>query len=574
MAEQAPDPRGDLVLDVGGVNKSFAGVHALRDVDFALRPAEVHALIGENGAGKSTLIKVMTGVHRPDSGTVRLDGRPAAFRNPLEAQAAGISTIYQEVNLVPLMSVARNLYLGREPRRFGLVDVARMNREAVRVLGRYGVHVDVTRPLRTLGLGAQQMVALARAVQIEARVVIMDEPTSSLEPREVDTLFSVIRGLKEQGIAVVYVSHRLDELYAVCDRVTVLRDGAVVHTGDMAGLEQLRLVSLMLGREMATVRDKGTTAFDTARHDHSEGQPVLRARNLSVRHRLYDVSLDIRPGEVVGLGGLLGAGRSETAKAIVGALPTEAGSVEVEGETLHRRSPAAAIRNGVVMLPEDRKLEGIIPSLSVRENISIAALPRLSRAGVVSQAKQDEVVDFFMKRLRIKASSPDQRVGDLSGGNQQKVLLARWLCLGPKVLLLDEPTRGIDVGAKTEVQALIDELAGDGLGVLLISSDLEELIEGSDRVVVLKDGRVVGHLAGDEVTEEGLLGTLAGAAQERAPDDPAGPGERRTAPEPAEAGERRASPDPAESGAGEPPAPHEPPEPAAEDPAPVKENHG
>jgi ribose transport system ATP-binding protein len=516
VLQQDPDPRGEFVLEVAGVNKSFAGVHALRDVDFALRPAEVHALIGENGAGKSTLIKVMTGVYRPDSGTVRLDGRARTFRNPLEAQAGGISTIYQEVNLVPLMSVARNLYLGREPRRFGLVDVTRMNREAARALGRYGVHVDVTRPLRTLGLGAQQMVALARAVQIDARVVVMDEPTSSLEPREVDTLFSVIRGLKEQGIAVVYVSHRLDELYAVCDRVTVMRDGAVVHTGAMAGLERLRLVSLMLGREMSTVRDKGSTAFDTERHDRRAGQPALRARDLSVRHRLHGVSLDIRPGEVVGLGGLLGAGRSETAKAIVGALATEGGSVEVEGRALHRRSPAAAIRNGVVMLPEDRKLEGIIPNLSVRENISLAALPRLSRAGLVSQAKQDEIVSFFMKRLRIKAASPDQKVGDLSGGNQQKVLLARWLCLGPKVLLLDEPTRGIDVGAKTEVQALIDELAGDGLGVLLISSDLEELIEGSDRVVVLKDGRVVGHLAEGEVTEEGLLGTLATASQEAA----------------------------------------------------------
>ncbi|MEU7299480.1 sugar ABC transporter ATP-binding protein [Streptomyces sp. NPDC007206] len=561
MVQQDPDPRGDFVLEVAGVNKSFAGVHALRDVDFALRPAEVHALIGENGAGKSTLIKVMTGVYRPDSGTVRLEGRRRAFRNPLEAQAAGISTIYQEVNLVPLMSVARNLYLGREPRRFGLVDVARMNREATRVLGRYGVHVDVTRPLRTLGLGAQQMVALARAVQVDARVVIMDEPTSSLEPREVDMLFSVIRGLKEQGIAVVYVSHRLDELYAVCDRVTVMRDGAVVHTGAMAGLERLRLVSLMLGREMATVRDKGSTAFDTERHDRRAGQPALRARDLSVRHRLNGVSLDIHPGEVVGLGGLLGAGRSETAKAIVGALATEGGSVEVEGRALHRRSPAAAIRNGVVMLPEDRKLEGIIPNLSVRENISLAALPRLSRAGLVSQAKQDEIVAFFMKRLRIKASSPEQKVGDLSGGNQQKVLLARWLCLNPKVLLLDEPTRGIDVGAKTEVQALIDELAGDGLGVLLISSDLEELIEGSDRVVVLKDGHVVGHLAEGEVTEEGLLGTLATASQEAARARAAGKG----AGGPAAAGDASS----------EPPAPEEASasdRAAAAEPTPVEEN--
>ncbi|QLJ03035.1 sugar ABC transporter ATP-binding protein [Streptomyces sp. NEAU-sy36] len=536
MVQQDLDPHGDFVLEVAGVNKSFAGVHALRDVEFALRPAEVHALIGENGAGKSTLIKVMTGVYRPDSGTVRLTGRARDFRNPLEAQAAGISTIYQEVNLVPLMSVARNLHLGREPRRFGLVDVARMNREAAEVLGRYGVHVDVTRPLRDLGLGAQQMVALARAVQIDARVVIMDEPTSSLEPREVDTLFSVIRRLKEQGIAVVYVSHRIEELYTICDRVTVMRDGAVVHTGAIAELQRLRLVSLMLGREMSTVREKGTTAFDTERHDRQEGRPVLRATGLSARHRLHDVSLDVHPGEVVGLGGLLGAGRSETAKAIVGALATDGGTVEVEGRAMRRRSPAAAIRSGVVMLTEDRKTEGIIPNLSVRENISLAALPRLSRAGLVSQAKQDEIVEFFMKRLRIKASGPDQKVSDLSGGNQQKVLLARWLCLNPKVLLLDEPTRGIDVGAKAEVQALIDELAGDGLGVLLISSDLEELIEGSDRVVILKDGHVVGHLAGAEVTEEGLLDALATAPRDTAGEAGA-PGSGGGAPAPPAAAE-------------------------------------
>ncbi|MEV6795663.1 sugar ABC transporter ATP-binding protein [Streptomyces sp. NPDC051320] len=511
MVQHKPAPSPGSVLEVTGVDKSFAGVHALRAVDFELRPGEVHALIGENGAGKSTLIKVMTGVYRPDAGHVRFAGQQRDFRNPLEAQGAGLSTIYQEVNLVPLMSVARNLYLGREPRRFGLVDVGRMNREATRALARYGVHVDVTRPLRTLGLGAQQMVALARAVQVDARVVIMDEPTSSLEPREVETLFSVIRDLRQQSIAVVYVSHRLDELYAICDRVTVMRDGAVVHTGDIERLERLELISLMLGREMSTVRDKGSTAFDTERSLRRDDRPALRASNLTVRHRVHDVSFDIHPGEVVGLGGLLGAGRSETAKAVVGALATDSGSVEVAGSPMPHRSPAAAIRAGVVLLPEDRKVEGIIPSLSVRENISLAALPRLSRAGVVSKAKQDEIVRFFMDRLRIKASGPDQKVRDLSGGNQQKVLLARWLCLNPKVLLLDEPTRGIDVGAKAEVQALIDELAGDGLGVLLISSDLEELIEGSNRVVVLKDGRVVGELEGAAVTEQELLDTLATA---------------------------------------------------------------
>jgi ribose transport system ATP-binding protein len=498
------------VLELSSVSKSFLGVRALQDVDFRLLPGQVHALVGENGAGKSTLIKVATGVYHPDAGEIRLDGRRVHFASPLAAQEAGISTIYQEVNLVPLMSVARNLYLNREPRRFGLIDAARMRRDARRVLSEYGVDVNVARPLRELGLGAQQMVAIARAVQIDARVVIMDEPTSSLEHREVETLFGVIERLREQGIAIVYVSHRLDELFRICDAVTVMRDGRVVHTGAMRDLDRLHLVSLMLGRDIAEVRRHGTTDFGSA-HDIGD-RPVLRARNLSSRRVLDDVSLEVRPGEVVGLGGLLGAGRSETAKAVVGALHTDAGHIEIDGTPVRRNSTAAAIRAGAVLLPEDRKSEGIVPNLSVRENIVLAALPRISKAGLVTRAKQDEIVDYFMKRLRIKASSPDQKVGELSGGNQQKVLLARWLCLNPKVLLLDEPTRGIDVGAKAEVQGVIDELAKDGLGVVLISSELEELIEGSNRVVVLKDGRKVGELTGDQVTEDALMQSLAQAS--------------------------------------------------------------
>ncbi|MGW4803299.1 sugar ABC transporter ATP-binding protein [Kitasatospora sp. NPDC004272] len=492
------------VLAARGIGKSFAGVHALRGVDLTLRPGRVHALVGENGAGKSTLIKVLTGVHRPDTGRIELAGREREFRTPLEAQRAGVSTVYQEVNLVPMMSVARNLHLGREPRRRGLLDLRRMHREAAALLLRYGVDTDVTRPLRELGLGAQQMVALARAVQVEARVVVMDEPTSSLEPREVDTLFSVVRDLTAHGTAVVYVSHRMDELYALCDDVTVLRDGRAVHTGELAPLARRDLVGLMLGRTLLAARER------TARHVPDPGaRPALRARGLSVRHRVHGVGFDLHRGEVLGLGGLLGSGRSETAKAVVGALGADAGTVEVDGRRLARRSPAAAVRAGVVLLPEDRKAEGIVPGLSVRENIVLAALPRLSRAGMVSRARQDAVVETFMARLRIKAASPDQKVADLSGGNQQKVLLARWLCLAPKVLLLDEPTRGIDVGARAEVRALIDELAADGLGVLLISSDPEELTAGADRVLVLKDGAPVDELTGDRVTPDDLLAALA-----------------------------------------------------------------
>ncbi|MFF7468938.1 ATP-binding cassette domain-containing protein [Streptomyces sp. NPDC008092] len=496
------------MLSVTQLSKSFPGVRALSGVDFTARAGHVHALVGENGAGKSTLVKVLTGVYRPDRGEVTYDGEPARFTTPLQAQQAGISTIYQEVNLVPLMSVARNLFLGREPLgRLGLIDFRRMRRAADEALRALGIRIDVDRPLRELGVGAQQMVALARAVAVDARVVIMDEPTSSLEPREVRTLFEVIRMLRERGVAVVYVSHRMDELYELCDTITVLRDGRVVHTGPLAELDRLRLVAMMLGREIGEVRADGMTRFSGAHG--TDAEPVLSATGLTVRHQLRDVSVSVRPGEVVGLGGLLGSGRSETAKAIAGALPTDTGRVVVAGVPVRPGSTAAAIRAGISLLPEDRKSEGILPGLSVRENIALAALPGLSRFGLVDDARVDRIVETFVKRLRIKAAGAHQKAGELSGGNQQKVLLARWLALHPKVLLLDEPTRGIDVGAKAEVQALIDELADDGLAVLLISSDTEELIEGSDRVVVLKDGAVVRELTGDDVTEDELMRAVA-----------------------------------------------------------------
>jgi galactofuranose transport system ATP-binding protein len=503
------------LLEVVDVSKVFPGVRALDDVTFTLSEGEVHALVGENGAGKSTLIKVLTGVYQPDGGAVRYRDEPISFPTPMDAQRAGISTIYQEVNLVPLMSVAHNLFLGREPRnRFGLLDEDRMNREAAETLARYGVGVDVRRQLGTLALGAQQMVALARAVMIDAKVVIMDEPTSSLEPREVETLFGVIRALHAEGIGIVYVSHRLDELYQICDAVTILRDGKVVHTGKLADLERIRLVSLMLGRDMAEVRREGATAFSGEKAGDADAPPVLRVRDLNSRHKLHDISFDVRPGEVVGLGGLLGAGRSETIKAIGGAYPLDGGDIQVDGTDLKRPTTVAAVKAGIAIQPEDRKAEGIVAGLSVRENIALAVLPRMSTFGIVSDAKIDAIVDKYMKRLQIKASSPHQRVGDLSGGNQQKVLLARLLATSPKVLLLDEPTRGIDVGAKAEVQSLIDELAAEGLGVVLVSSDAEELIEGADRVVVLRDGVVVGTLTGDQVTAEDLMETIAGAAAE------------------------------------------------------------
>jgi galactofuranose transport system ATP-binding protein len=495
------------VLETRGVTKSFGAVRALRGVDFSVAPGEIHALVGENGAGKSTLIKVLTGVYHPDEGQVRLGGEPVSFGRPADAQRAGISTIYQEVNLVPLLSVARNIFLGREPRRYGLVDVRAMEREAAALLQRLGIDLDVREDLGRLGLGAQQMVALARAVSVEARVVIMDEPTSSLEAREVATLFEVARNLRDEGVGLVFVSHRLDELWALCDAVTILRDGAVVHTGAMADLDRLTLVSHMLGRSLGDVRETGATEFGES---HLQGrEPVLSVTGLSVPHRLSDVHFSVRPGEVLGLGGLLGSGRSETVKAVYGALGPRSGSVSVAGRAV-RPSVPAALKAGIALLSEDRKAEGIVPDLSVRENIALAVLPRVSRFGVVSEARIDALVSTFMTRLRIKASSPDQKVRELSGGNQQKVLLARWLCTEPTVFLLDEPTRGIDVGAKAEVQGLIDELAEQGLAVVLISSEMEELVEGADRLTVLRDGEVVDELDSTNLSGSALLSALAG----------------------------------------------------------------
>jgi len=500
----------DRILEVREVTKRFPGVLALDKVSFRLLAGDAHALVGENGAGKSTLIKVITGAYPQDEGEIFFSGEEVSFGSPREAQEAGISTIYQEINVIPLRSVAQNIFLGREPRtRFGLTDTKRMNREATELLGRFGIEVDVSVPVRSLGVGVQQMVAIAKAVSLDARVVIMDEPTSSLEAREVETLFRVIRQLREDGVGVIFVSHRLDELYEVCERVTVLRDGKLVHTGALADLPRLQLIATMLGREPPEAKRRTASEAQEA----AAGGCVLEARDLTAHHAPRGVSFDVRSGEVVGLAGLLGSGRTETAKAIFGAQPLDSGTVKVDGEDVTPGSPTAAIKSGLAFVPEDRKAEGAIPEMSVRENIIAAALPRLSRMGFVSKQKQDEIVDRFMTRLNIKASSPDQPVGQLSGGNQQKVLLARWLCLAPRVLILDEPTQGIDVGAKAEVQQLIHELAEEGLGVVMINSEPEEIIGGSDRIVVLRDGVVAGTLSGDHLNEQDLMRTIAGSEQ-------------------------------------------------------------
>lgn len=499
----------DPLLRMQNIRKVFSGVVALDEVDLTLNAGEVHSLVGENGAGKSTLIKVMTGAYSRDGGEVFLEGSPVNFRSPEDGQRAGVVAVYQEVNLLMFRTVAENIFLGREPRKFGFIDWPRMNREAGELLQGLGLDIDPKAELGTLNIALRQMTAIARGVSLGAKVLVLDEPTSSLTEKEVEILYSVIRRLKAQGTAIVYISHRFDELYAVCDKVTVLRDGKLVGTRELKDLERIDLVCMMLGKRREELERKGATAFGALREAAKDAAPLLQTENLSRARRIKNVSLEARHGEILGMAGLLGSGRTDVARAVFGADRADSGRIFFNGKLLDADSPGAAIRAGIAFLSEDRKAEGIIPEWSVRENITLAALPSLTRFGVVSRARQNEVVDKFITRLGIKTSGADQKIRELSGGNQQKVLLARWLCKNPKFLIMDEPTRGIDVGAKGEIQKLVNELAEAGLGVLMISSELEEIVEGSHRVVVMRDGRLVAEIPHEQISQDAIISAMA-----------------------------------------------------------------
>ncbi|HEY0793848.1 MAG TPA: ATP-binding cassette domain-containing protein [Chthoniobacterales bacterium] len=524
----------DPLLRMTGINKAFNGVPALREAGLEVRPAEVHALIGQNGAGKSTLIKVLTGYYRRDQGQVTFNGQSFEAASPQAAQNAGISTIYQEINLVSYRSVTENICLGRERRRMGLLDWKAMHQEAERVLAAFKVKVDVRQPLSNYSTALQQMVAIARAVGFQSKLVIMDEPTSSLDDHEVAILFDVIRHLKASGVSVIFVSHKLDELYAVCDRVTVMRDGRTVLSDELARVSKLDLVTTMIGRKLESAGAEQTAFRRRAHHEASSREaPLLAVRELAVGRRVAQASVEVRSGEVVGVAGLLGAGRSEVARAIFGADLLDKGEMTFKGQPYAPMTPGDAIASGIGFCSEDRKIDGIVPDMSVRENLTLALLPHLTRAGVIDVARQQEVVKNFVERLGVKCAHLDQPIRELSGGNQQKVLLARWLCLNPQLLILDEPTRGIDVGAKAEIQALVGALAADGLGVLMISSEIEEVIEGSDRVYVMREGRTVASLHRREITEDAIMNAMADGS---AALHPVG---GTSAPVPAEASSRR-----------------------------------
>ncbi len=496
------DERSDL-LEIKELTKGFPGVQALDHVDFTLYAGEIHGLLGENGAGKSTLIKVLTGVFRRDGGTIRLDGLDIEARDPADALSLGIGTVYQEVNLLPNLSVAENLFIGRQPHRFGLVRTGEMRRRSAEILSAYGLDINVADPLGSFSVAVQQIVAIARAVDLSAKVLILDEPTASLDAQEVETLFRILKDLKTRGIGIVFVTHFLDQVYAICDRITVLRNGRLVGSRPTSSLSRIELVSMMLGRELAA------EALHRNQRPTVTGEPLVAFKGYGKRRLMEPFDLEVRPGEVVGLAGLLGSGRTETAKLVFGIERADSGDAFVDGKPVRIASPRDASRLRFGFTPEDRKTEGIVAELSIRENIILALQAQRGWLHPIPRRKQDEIANRFIKLLDIRTPDAEKPIGLLSGGNQQKALLARWLATEPRFLILDEPTRGIDVGAHAEIIRLIERLCEDGLALLVISSELEEIASYSDRVVVLRDRKHVRELTGPEVNADTIMTTIA-----------------------------------------------------------------
>jgi ribose transport system ATP-binding protein len=479
------------------IRKTFPGVVALDGVDFQLRRGEVHILLGENGAGKSTLMKILSGAYQKSAGRITLDGAEVEIRNPAHAQGLGISTIYQEFNLVPHLSVGENIFLGREPLgAFGLIDRRAVNRRAAEVLGRLGLGLDPRRPVRGLRVAEQQMVEVAKALSLDARVLIMDEPTAALAEHEIKELFAAIRGLKEKGVSIVYISHRMEELFEIGDRVTVLRDGRSVGTFDVRETDKFALIRLMVNRDLTELFPK----------QHAErGEEILRVEGLTTRGGLRGVSFSLHKGEVLGIAGLLGAGRTELARAIFGLEKLEGGTVRIRGEERRIGSPRAAINLGLGFLTEDRKAQGLVLPLSVKDNLCLPSVDKFTALGFVDAERERRAADRYVRELRIRTPGLDQKVVYLSGGNQQKVVLSKWLCSEAEVFIFDEPTRGVDVGAKAEIYQLMNRLAASGVAIIMISSELPEILGMSDRILVMRAGSVACEFTAGEATQERIL---------------------------------------------------------------------
>jgi len=496
-------------LTMTGIGKSFPGVRALNNVDFTLRRGEIHALMGENGAGKSTLIKVLTGVYIMDEGSVRINGKPAQIASPQDAQKHGISTVYQEVNLCPNLTVAENLFLGREPRAAGLISWRKMRNNAAELLRKLNISVSPSAQLDSCSIAIQQMIAIARAISVNCKVLILDEPTSSLDDNEVKNLFTLMRQLKEQGVGIIFITHFLEQVYEICDRITVLRNGALVGEYRTENLPRFQLVVEMIGKDL---KELSSLKVDKNEQNEFEGAaPFLEAVDFtSGISRVAPFSLVMRKGEVVGFSGLLGSGRSELVRSIYGADRAVQGKLLIKGENTKIKQPLDAMKRGMAYLPEDRKADGIIADLSVRENIVIALQAKRGLFRRLARKEMENYADEYIKLLSIKTASRETPVKSLSGGNQQKVILARWLLTNPEFMILDEPTRGIDIGTKTEIQKLILKLAAEGKSVAFISSELEEMLRTCSRMVIMRDRNKVGELTGTNLNEETIMRTIAG----------------------------------------------------------------
>ena len=500
----------DSVLEMRHIYKTFPGVKALQNVDFTLKKGEIHALMGENGAGKSTLIKVLTGVEEFETGEIMIEGCEHTIinRSPQEAQQKGISTVYQEINLCPNLTVAENLFIGREPRKGGLIDWKTMNRKASELLGSLDINADVTKTIDNYSIAIQQMIAIARAVDMSAKVLILDEPTSSLDDGEVEKLFELMRKLRAEGVGIIFVTHFLEQVYAVCDKITVLRNGQLVGRYTTAELPRVQLVAKMMGKDfddLAAIKgekDKGAA--------HSDEDIVIKAAGLGRKGYIKPFDLVIHKGEVIGFTGLLGSGRSESVRVLYGAERSDEGNLFIKGKKVVAKHPLTSMNEGMAYLPEDRKNEGIIADLSVRENLIMALQAKRGMFRLLSRKQQEEYTDKYIEMLQIKTASRETPIKSLSGGNQQKVIIGRWLLTNPDFLILDEPTRGIDVGTKTEIQMLVVKLAEEGMAVVFISSEIEEMLRTCDRMVVMRDGGKVGELDGGEMNQSTIMSTIAG----------------------------------------------------------------
>jgi ribose transport system ATP-binding protein len=501
-ADSLASPSGPPLLRMRGVDKSFPGVHALKNVDLNVEAGDVLALLGENGAGKSTLIKVLGGAHRPDSGTIEIDGRAVEIASPQDSQRAGIGIIYQEFNLVPAMTVRENIFLGQEPGRVSFIPAGKERKRARELFDRIGVELDPDTLVRDLTVAQQQVIEIAKALSLNSRIIVMDEPSATLSPREVEGLFRIVAELKSQGIGIVYVSHRLDEIFAICNRVTVLRDGAYVDSKPIGELTRDTLIELMVGRKLENEFPKRVVSGAAG----NESRPGLAVNGLVGGPKVKDVSFSVRRGEIVALTGLVGAGRTETARLIFGADKREAGTITLDGNDVDIGSPRDAIAAGICLLTEDRKGQGLILNQSVVENFGLPNLSRFTRAGLIQQRRERDAFQSYVDQLQIQVAGCDQRAGTLSGGNQQKVVLAKWLERDAEVIIFDEPTRGIDVGAKFEIYLLMHRLVEQGKAILMISSELPEVLGMADRIVVLHEGRVTGEIVDvKSATQESIM---------------------------------------------------------------------